>query len=274
MLVFAAIVPHGSDIVEEIARDPSVMAQTRRAMEEVGQRFVQARPDTVVVLTPHGVMLDGAISVGMAEQATGTLGEGKRKVGLSFPTDLEFAAQISDAAANLKVPTRAFVVQESEQSAPYVPLDWGAFVPLWFTARYLAPPPPVVVMAPDRDLPREILVRLGVALARAGRESGKRVALLASCDQGHAHDANGPYGYDPASKVHDEAMCQAITTNELERLFAWMPDFLESAKVDSYWQTLPLIGAIAHTSLRGELLSYEAPTYFGMAVAVYEPAEH
>ena len=32
-----------------------------------------------------------------------------------------------------------------------------------------------------------------------------------------------------------------------------------------------LAGALGHTPMRGELLSYEAPTYFGMAVAVYEP---
>jgi aromatic ring-opening dioxygenase LigB subunit len=29
------------------------------------------------------------------------------------------------------------------------------------------------------------------------------------------------------------------------------------------------MGALGHTPMRGELLSYEAPTYFGMAVAAY-----
>ncbi len=273
MLVFAAIVPHGGDIVSEIARDVSVMAETRRAMEQVGRRFREARPDTVVVLTPHGVMLDGAVSIGMAEKARGTLGEGRRKVKLTLATDLEFAQAVGEASAHLGVPTRAFVVQKDESDLPHVPLDWGAFIPLWFTARHCEPPLPVVVMAPDRDLPRETLVRLGIAIARAAEKSGKRVALLASCDQGHAHDPNGPYGFDPASKIHDEAMCEAITNNELERLFAWMPDFLERAKVDSYWQTLPLLGAISHTPLHPTLLSYEVPTYFGMAVAVYEPTQ-
>jgi aromatic ring-opening dioxygenase LigB subunit len=46
---------------------------------------------------------------------------------------------------------------------------------------------------------------------------------------------------------------------------------METAKVDAYWQTIILAGALGHTPMQGELLSYEAPTYFGMAVAAYEP---
>ena len=45
---------------------------------------------------------------------------------------------------------------------------------------------------------------------------------------------------------------------------------IENAKADSWWQMLILHGAAA--GLRGRLMSYEAPTYFGMLTAVYEPA--
>jgi aromatic ring-opening dioxygenase LigB subunit len=117
-----------------------------------------------------------------------------------------------------------------------------------------------------------VLVRCGVAIARAAEVSGKRVALLASCDQGHAHLLDGPYGFDPASAEHDAMMCEAIIENDLPRLIDWPEEFLETAKVDAYWQTIILAGALGHTPMRGELLSYEAPTYFGMAVAAYEPS--
>jgi len=66
-------------------------------------------------------------------------------------------------------------------------------------------------------------------------------------------------------------MCEAIASNTLENLFEWPPSFLEAAKVDAYWQTLMLMGALGHTPMTGELLSYECPTYFGMAVAAYQP---
>jgi len=45
---------------------------------------------------------------------------------------------------------------------------------------------------------------------------------------------------------------------------------VEQAKADSWWQMLMLHGATAN-GWRGRLISYEAPTYFGMLTAAYEP---
>lgn len=272
MLVFAAIAPHGGDILEEIAPDPNVMATTRAGMMELGRRFAAARPETVIVLTPHGLMVSGAISLGATKTAAGILGEyPPRQVRASYDIDLDLVTALSNEASKLNVPL-ARLVGEKDGGKAVLPLDWGAFIPLWYTGYRQAPKPHIVVMAPDRTLPREALVRCGVAIARAAEESGKRVALLASCDQGHAHTLDGPYGFDPASAEHDAMMCEAIIENDLPRLIDWPEEFLETAKVDAYWQTIILAGALGHTPMRGELLSYEAPTYFGMAVAAYEPS--
>ncbi|TME55862.1 MAG: hypothetical protein E6I58_09580 [Chloroflexi bacterium] len=45
---------------------------------------------------------------------------------------------------------------------------------------------------------------------------------------------------------------------------------VEEAKADSWWQMLMLLGATGE-GWRGRLISYEAPTYFGMLTAAYEP---
>jgi len=49
--------------------------------------------------------------------------------------------------------------------------------------------------------------------------------------------------------------------------------FAREAKADSFWQMLMLHGALGRDRWRGELLSYEAPTYFGMIRASYVPQE-
>jgi aromatic ring-opening dioxygenase LigB subunit len=272
MLVFAAIAPHGDDILEEIAPDPSVMAKTRAAMEELSKRFIASRPDTVIVLTPHGHALTaGAISVGVNPTAMGGLRKGGREVASTYLTDQVLAQAIAITAIGRGIPVLPVYLRDKHEDNSPFPLDWGAFIPLWYTAQRMAPKPHVVVMAPDRKLPRETLVQCGEAIARAAEQSGKRVALLASCDQGHAHDPNGRYGYHPASAEHDAWMCEAIIENDLFCLMEWREDFLETAKVDAFWQTIILVGALKHTPMHGELLSYEAPTYFGMAVATYKP---
>ncbi len=274
-LVFAAIAPHGGEVIPELAgRDLARMSKTRTAMRELGRRAARARPDTVVVLTPHGQMVENAISIGMTARASGSLGERPpAKVFAAFQTDRALARLILAGGRQQGVPLLGLVAGDKDEDAERIPLplDWGALVPLWFVARLLEPRPQVIVLAPDRSLPRETLVRCGVAIAQAARESGKRVALIASCDQGHAHDPNGRYGFDPASRVHDEMMVAAIANDELAGLLDWDDDFLEAAKVDAFWQTLILAGALGHTPMTPELLSYEAPTYFGMAVAAYQP---
>ena len=271
MLVFGAIAPHGGDILEEIADDPAVMAITRAAMQELGRRFAAAQPESVVILDPHGFGIDGAISIGATRYAAGGMPETPPfGIFAEFNTDLDLVEGILAEAAQHRIPMGRLVGNDNHQEA-ILPLRWGALIPLWYTAHQIDPPPAVVVLTPNRSLSRETLVRCGLAIARAAEASGKRVALIASCDQGHAHDQHGPYGFSPASAEHDLAMCEAIVTNDLPSLLDWPESFLEEAKVDAFWQTIMLAGALSHTPMHGELLSYEAPTYFGMAVAAYTP---
>lgn len=296
-LVFAAILPHGSDIVAELSDDPQRMARTRAAMREAGRRFRDASPETTIVLTPHGLVLENAVTVSACDRAEGSLpgigddesGTGEivlsvpaaspsasRGIAASFDVDRSFAARVVREGAREGVPIVPLGISTDEETnsdngdLPF-PLDWGALVPLWFTAQTMEERSSIVVAAPDRDLPRDTLVRAGVVLARAARASGKRVVLLASCDQGHAHAADGPYGFHTDSAIHDRLMVQAVEQNNLKAILSWDDGFLERAKVDGYWQTLILLGALGQTPMTPELLYYERPTYFGMLTAVFSP---
>lgn len=271
MLVFAAIAPHGGDIITQIADDPRTMQKTRAAMRELGRRCESTRPDTIVVVTPHGIIPAEGVSIGFTRHAAGILDKPDgRYIKASFEVDLEFSEAIMDAGAAHHLPLYRIMGDKRREDA-VLPLDWGALIPLWFLAHPMQPRPKIVVLAPSPALSRETLVRVGVAIARAAEASLKRIAFIASGDQGHAHDPDGPYGYDSAAQAHDVAMCDAIERNDLDQLLYWPPEFLEDAKIDAFYQTLILMGLLGHTPMRGELLSYEAPTYFGMAVAAYEP---
>jgi len=129
---------------------------------------------------------------------------------------------------------------------------------------------PAVIASPARDRSFDEHVRAGAAIARAAEASGKRVALIASADHGHAHDAEGPYGFDPASKQYDDRVVEIVRGDRLGDLLELKADFVEAAKADSFWQMLMLHGALGD-GWRAELLSYEAPTYFGMLCAAYLP---
>jgi aromatic ring-opening dioxygenase LigB subunit len=149
-------------------------------------------------------------------------------------------------------------------------MDWGVLIPLWFMGGRADPPVPLVVITPARDLSAEDHIKAGAAVAAAAGESGLRVAFIASADHGHAHDPQGPYGFDPAAKQYDELICDIVRDDHLDRLASIPLELVESAKADSWWQLLMLHGATAK-GWRGRLVSYEAPTYFGMLTAAFLP---
>src|SRR5262249_12742408 len=143
-------------------------------------------------------------------------------------------------------------------------------IPLWFMGGRSEPPPSVVLVSPARDLPPETHVAAGSVLAMAARATGRRVALIASADHGHAHDVEGPYGFDPASALYDDLVVGLVRENRLDGLLQIEPAFVETAQADSFWQMLVLHGA-TDGSFDVDLLSYEAPTYFGMMCASFTP---
>ena len=271
-LVVAAIAPHGGIAVAELCdeSDLDVAAATRTGLEELGRRFDTAAPDTVVVLTPHNVHVDGSFAVIVAGRLEGVVGEGGREIALTSPVDLDVSLELLDRLARAGIPATAVSYGGNRQAEASMPMDWGALIPLWYMGGRAKHPPEVVLVSPARDLTGSVHVDAGRVVAETAVASGKRVALIASADHGHAHDPGGPYGFDPASAVYDAKIVGLVRENKLAELLDIDPDFVAVAQADSWWQMLVLHGAVGD-AFDVELLSYEAPTYFGMLCASFTP---
>lgn len=267
-LVFSCIAPHGYQCLPELVSDPAEAAATRSAMAELGARLAALAPETVVVLTPHGVRIDGAMCISVSTRVAGELGP---EVSVDFDVDQPLAEAIARASVAAGVPVARCIYGASSGPGSCIPLDWGAIIPLRYMGHAYEPKPRVVVVCPSRSLSLEQMVAFGRAVAQAAEQSPSRIALIASADQAHAHDADGPYGYDPAAAEYDQLMCEAVAANDLHRLRQISPTLVEAAKPDSLWQMLILAGALDMKPMRGELLAYEVPTYFGMLCAAYAP---
>jgi aromatic ring-opening dioxygenase LigB subunit len=266
-LVFAAIAPHGT--LPEAPVDN--VETTHDALEELGLRFAAARPDTTIVLTPHNVHVEGHFAVVLAGTLAGRLAEfDAPEVELSCPVDLELASGTVVALHDAGVPVVGASFGANDPGAATAPMDWGVLIPLWYMGGRADPQVPAVVVSPARDRPLEEHVRAGRALARAAAASGKRVALIASADHGHAHDPEGPYGFDPAAAEYDRQIVELVRENRLDGLLGLDPALVDAAKADSWWQLIMLHGALGD-GWNGDFLSYEASTYFGMLCAAYAP---
>jgi aromatic ring-opening dioxygenase LigB subunit len=270
-LVFACIAPHGSIAIPEAKpKDRGDLASaTTAGMQELGRRFDAARSDVSIVLTPHNVHVEGALAVVDAASLAGDLVQWGSQVSLRLPIDRELSLSVRDAIRRDGVPVVAVSYGANDPATSVFPMDWAVLIPAHFLGGRSDPPTPVVVVAPARDLADEAHVRAGRAIARAAAASAKRIALVASCDHGHGHDATGPYGFTPKSKEFDEAVVDLIGSTDGLRFSRLGSAFAKAAKADSYWQMLMLEGALDGDGWAGEVLSYEAPTYFGMVCASY-----
>lgn len=234
MICFAAIAPHG---------DMELDAELRAAMEELGRRCEAAAPEVAVVVTPHSVHVDSHFGVVTA----GKVGE--------WETERRLAAELLETP----LPILGVSYGGNDPATAEFPLDWGTEVPLEFLR-----PPRVVVVSPARDRPLEEHLRLGQAIAALPA----RVALVASADHGHAHDAEGPYGFDPAAAAYDTRLQEILALGRLD--FLPLAELAEPAKADSLWQLAVLQGAVGEEA-RADVLAYAAPTYYGMLVAEVTP---
>jgi aromatic ring-opening dioxygenase LigB subunit len=273
--VFAAIAPHGGiAIAEACAPDErDVAAVTRAGMEELGRRFTAAQPELVVVATPHNVHIANALGVVVAGRVKGRLNGVTPPIELDLPSDTGVAWAILESIAGAGVPAAAVSFGSNDPAAAVAPMDWGVLIPLWFMGGRDEPGRPAVIVTPARELPASDHITAGAAIASAAAQTELRVALIASADHGHAHLAGGPYGFDPAAAEYDALVTEMVRSDRLDRLVEIPPRLIEDAKADSWWQMLILHGATRAAGWCGTLLSYEAPTYFGMLTAAYAPPD-
>lgn len=268
-IICGAIMPHGFSIIEEIAgHEKELFKPTREATEKLGKAIMAKKPDTIIVLTPHGLRLKDYIAIYTCNYCRGSLSAGGATVSLEYECDTELAKQILKESEDANIPVVGCNFGALSGPASNIEMDWGTLIPLWYCTDDNHKPK-IVVINPTRDIALNQLIRLGEIINETGNESSKRVALIASADQGHCHDEKGPYGYNSASKEYDELIRQIVKRDSLVELLDIDSTLIQHTMPDSLWQMLILYGAIKDTSLKRELLSYQAPTYFGMLVAGY-----
>ena len=254
-LVFAAIAPHGGLVFEQ----PD--GETRRGMDELARRFRAARPDAVIVATPHGTLLDDRFGVVRSARLSE---HGSRFVEDEYlyegPGEPQLADDCLAALREAGVPAVGVTFGATAAGDSEMPIDWGAGIPLSFLSA------PAVVVTPCRALSNDLHVRAGAALAAA--TGPRRVAFVASADHGHGHSEDGPYGYSPDSAPYDDEIVRIVRENRLGELVDWDPQVAVTALADSFWQLLMLHGALGD-GWDSQLHTYEAPTYFGMLTASF-----
>lgn len=240
-------------------------------MRKMGAQMAEARPDTIVIASPHNLRLRRHIGVVISENSTGAVGTGRRRISLRALVDVHLATQILEASEAKGLPVVGANYGTFTGRISDLPMDFGTLIPLWFLLRENHLKSRIVIVTPSREIPPWENLRFGRTLAEVCESRKSRVAMVASADQAHAHRRDGPYGYSEMAAEYDQRVVKAVSRGDLASILRFKPSFVASARPDSYWQMLMLAGALEVAPMRPEVFSYEVPTYFGMICAGFLP---
>ena len=271
-LEYACIMPHGRDIIPQLAarKTKHLFAKTRESVRKIARDIREVRPDTIVIASPHNLRLQDKIGIVTSENTTGQLnGPRGKKVNLSLKCDREFAQDLLQESTRKHLPVVGANYGTAEGPASDMPMDWGTLVPMWFVAKEERVKAKTVIVTPSREIPLRQNIALGTTIAEIAEKKEKRIVFIASADQAHAHKRSGPYGYHSSAAKYDEFVSQAIRKNRIESISRLKKRFIEDAKPDSLWQMAMLAGLTRVVKMRGSLLSYDVPTYYGMICASF-----
>jgi aromatic ring-opening dioxygenase LigB subunit len=274
-LTYACIAPHGSDVIPELANKRTLRSfeETRKGMLSVAREVKRARPDTIIIASPHNLRVHQHIGIVTAENSSGTLrgwNAPEKRASMKVKCNTVLAKELLAAATRRRLPVVGVNYGTFEGSNSDMAMDWGTFVPLWFFMHQNRIKPKVVIVTPSREIPLEQNIAFGRTIADTAERKRERIVFVASADQAHAHKKNGPYGFNKAADEYDKFMVKAIETDDIDSIRSLSPKFVEAAKPDSLWQIAMLAGVSERVPLCPRLYSYQVPTYFGMICAGYQ----
>ena len=143
----------------------------------------------------------------------GILHHNGRTVESDIPVDPRLTDAITASAQARGIPTLRAGFGGNSFPESCLPLNWGTSAPAWLLGHDrnligygdVLADPPLVIVTPARDLPRDMLLEFGRAVAEAAGADGRRVAFVASCDWAHSHPG-GRYGASDAAVAVDAAV--------------------------------------------------------------------
>lgn len=236
----------------------------RAGLGEIGKELRATRPELLVLCSPHHLRVPGHLAIADSAHLEGALQGPLGELRIRAHTNRAANRNIAAASAQCGLqPALCGFATTEESVLSTLPLDWGSLVPLSFVAA-AEDLPPLALLGPPRDIGLEVLRAFGRSLANA--LSGRRYALIASADLGHAHDLCGPYGFDPAAAAYDAAVQAAAAAGDLSALANLSPRLVDAAKADAPWQLAILEGALGGPSQARHIV-YARPSYFGMLCA-------
>lgn len=260
MLTFAAICPHPPILIPTIGQENlEKIKQTVKALEELKKSLEEAKPDSIIIISPHGALLADAFTLNLAPKYVASYEDfGEFSTKLNFSPDQQLLSQIRDQAN----PLLPIVMISNEK------LDHGSSVPLFYLTKNL--PNIQIVPVGYSLLDFQTHFKFGQLIAEEIKKINKRVAVIASGDLSHRLTPDAPAGFNPKGKEFDEKLINLLKNSDVENILTMENELIEEAGECGLRSFIILLGILSDKKFRFTDLSYEGPFGVGYLVGKFD----
>ncbi|NLJ41245.1 MAG: AmmeMemoRadiSam system protein A [Clostridiales bacterium] len=272
-IVGAYLMPHPPIIIREIGKGEQTKAQsTVDSMVAVAHEIENKKPDTIVLISPHGPIFSDAIGIMNMPKLKGNFTRfGSPDLSYTFKQDGELIGKIIIEAQKMGV---LAVGLDGSMCSSYrlsKDLDWGVLVPLHFVnQRYTDYK---LVAMGISHLPVHKLYTFGLAIKKAVESHNGDIVIIASGDLSHRLKEDGPYGYHPAGEKLDNLITTLLGKGDVLGLLGIDPSLAEEGAECGLRSIIMALGTLDGQSFNSEIHSYEGPFGVGYCVASMEPGK-
>lgn len=254
------IVPHPPLILPQIGQGEELKVQkTLAAYRTIAKEIVGAKPDVVIISTPHAVSYADYIHIAPGSGAEGDFAQfGEPDVKMAVRYDEALTAAITDTCLENGFPAGTMGAKSPK-------LDHGFMVP-WYFIREAGGGHIPCIRISISGLTASQHYQFGMLLHKTVRRAGKNAVYVASGDLSHKLKADGPYGFDDAGPVFDQKIQEIIQSGDFMPLFAFTDGERSSAGECGLRSLQIMTGALDGLRIKPTLLSYEGT--FGVGYAV------
>lgn len=259
-LIFSAIVPHPPILIPAIGQENlKQVAKTCEALKDLERDLYAAKPDILIIISPHGHIDPENFTINLADQF-----EINFESFGDFATALKVGGNISlmtNDRDRLSAKSPVNIISEPK-------LDHGVGIPFYYLGQNL--PNIKIIPIYFSLLDSQAHLEFGKNLKEAILNTEKRIAVIASGDLSHALTENAPAKFNPAGKEFDELLIELLKKEDAQKLVNLDKVLIENAAECGLRSILILLGILNNIKFQTKILSYEAPFGVGYLVANLE----
>lgn len=261
--------PHPPIIIPEVGKGrENDVIDTINACKKLGSDIESLEVETIIIVSPHGVVFRDAIALIKSNCIYGDLGSfGASDVKFNYEIDLELTEKIIDLSLKESVPVIGLDEGTALRYNIDLSLDHGAMVPLYYVDKKRKCK--LVHITYGLLSPIELL-KFGTVVKEAVNELGKNAVFIASGDLSHRLTKDGPYKYNSLGKRFDNELVNILYKGEIKEIFNLDREMVREAGECGLRSLYILSGALNSSKIKGNKLSYEGPLGVGYAVFNFE----